>query len=146
MSAQDSHGINRIRRGFFRRLVAETISTVEEARGVPQLRLDQIGAQPDDVIGAMVPEWNLSGEIRLHDTRLVRVGRDGTPGATLLELGPLQLRLLALFDGRHDVDAIATAWAEANGLPIDEAFAQVKRLFLPLAELAVLVPAASIEP
>jgi hypothetical protein len=141
MSSQDHESVDHKRRGFFRAMAAETMSAAAEMRGVQQLRLDQIGGLPDDIIRTMVPVWNRHGAIRLQGNTLIHAASDGTPHATLLELGREQMRLLELFDGEASIDAIATAWASENGLEANLAYLQVKRLFLPLAELAILVPA-----
>ena len=134
------------RRGFFRAFVAEAMSTVREMRGIRQFRLSQIHMRPEHVIAAMVPSQRRYGRIRVQGNRLVQCGRDGTPEATLVELGEQHTRLLSRFDGVRSVRQIACDWAAETGLPEAEAFAQVKSFFLPLAKLAVLVPISAPEP
>jgi hypothetical protein len=126
--------------------VADAMSKVREMRGVRQFRLSEIHKRPDHVIAAMVPSWRRYGRIRLQGNRLVQCQRDGTPQATLLELGEEHTRLFSRFDGVRSVGEIARAWAAEKGLAEADAFAQVKSFFLPLAKLAVLVPISAPEP
>jgi hypothetical protein len=138
--------VDRARRSFFREFVADAMSKVREMRGIRQFRLSQIHTRPEHVIAAMVPSRPRLGRIRVQGNRLVQCRRDGTPEATLLELGEQHTRLLSHFDGLRSVRQIARDWAAETGLPEAEAFAQVKSFFLPLAKLAVLVPISAPEP
>jgi hypothetical protein len=122
------------------------MSKVREMRGIRQFRLSEIHQRPDHVIAAMVPAQRRLGRIRVQENRLVQCRRDGTPEATLMELGEQHTRLLSRFDGVRSVRQIARDWAAETGLPEAEAFAQVKSFFLPLAKLAILVPTSSPEP
>jgi hypothetical protein len=122
------------------------MSAVREMRGIRQFRLSEIHMRPEHVIAAMVPSRPRLGRIRVQGNRLVQCRRDGTPEATLMELGEQHTRLLSHFDGVRSVRQIARDWAAETGLPEAEAFAQVKSFFLPLAKLAVLFPISAPEP
>lgn len=128
------------RRGFFRAMVAETMSMVSEARGVQQCRLDLIDKEPDEVIAAMVPIWNQNGPMRLVDGRIVQQSPKGTE--TVMELGADHWQMLALFDGRRSVAQVAERWGVMRGWDPQTAFSYVRGFFVPLAKLAILIPSA----
>jgi hypothetical protein len=134
------------RRGTFRALVREVMSTAHALRGVRQFRLSQLGELPEHRLSAVIPEWRRHGQIRLLGSRLVQCGRDGVEISTLMEMGTESMRLLELFDGTRSVGEVAQAWAIETGLAPALAFAQLRSVWLPLAKLAVLVPPASFDP
>jgi hypothetical protein len=134
------------RRRVFHALTRELRTAVEELRGVRHFRLDQLADCSDERLATVVPTWRSHGPVRVVDNRLVKCEADGSVSSVLFELSESQRRLLVLFDGVRSLACIGQDWAVETGLPRQDAFAQAKRLWLPLAELGILVPQPSFVP
>ena len=55
------------RRGFFRSLAGEVAGFYDEIRGKPQLRLDEIGSLPDEVLAGIMPMIVPDVDIRVEE-------------------------------------------------------------------------------
>jgi hypothetical protein len=129
------------RRSFFKRFVAESISAVEELKGIPQYRLDEIHKLPKEAIKAIVPVPLDGGAYLIDGACLVKRGAAGGEMSIVREFTPGEMAALRLFDGESSLESIADALPRSvTAMDDDKAFALVKRLFIELARLMVYVP------
>lgn len=136
---------NHTRRSFFKSLVAETVSFVEELNGKPQFGLGELKTLPDDVLLEMIPVFNRAVPARVKAGRLlVRRGKDAE-FEPYLALTDREAYILARFDGHHSIAGIRDELAAGFEIEPDIAFAEVKRLFVRLAEAVICHPAGGHE-
>ena len=132
------------RRGFFRRLLAEAGATVDEIRGIPQCRISQIPELPDEKLARFTVRIRPEAAVSLRKgvtTAQAPGDGDGMGEVELFRSGERAQFIFNRFDGRADLLAIADETHELFGLEIDEAFDEVKGLFLRLCALGVGAPA-----
>jgi hypothetical protein len=130
------------RRNFFRSLIAEAISLVDEIKGTPQLRLNELKTIPDDILGGMVPVFNKAIPSRIEGGQLLVQGKSGKfrPYCQLTER---EEYILTCFDGNHSITGICNSLMADFQLNQDAAYARVKNLFLQLAETGICHPAGA---
>jgi hypothetical protein len=130
------------RRNFFRSFIAETISFIDEIKGTPQLRLDDLKTLPDDILKGMVPVFNKAFPSRIEDGQLLVQGKDGEFRPYCL-LDERHAYILTCFDGNHSITGMANLLVAEFQLDPDAAYAEVKTFFLRLAEAGICHPAGA---
>lgn len=130
------------RRNFFCSIIAETFSIVEEIRGTPQLRLDELKTLPDDILGGMVPVYNKAIPSRIENGRLLIQGKNGE-FRSYCRLAEREEYILTCIDGNHSITGIGNCLIADFQLDQDAAYAEVKNLFLRLAEAGICHPAGA---
>jgi hypothetical protein len=129
------------RRRFFRSFLAEAAGFVDEIRGNPQFRLEDLALLPAEVLAAMRPVM-LPG-FRLEEGRLVGPAAEG--GVTVCPLDETERWIVARFDGRRTIAEIGDG--AALKFEVDPAAAQqnVRAVFLTLARSVICVPSGKPE-
>ena len=130
------------RRHFFRSFLGEAVSAVDEIRGRPQLSIDDIGRLPDSVLRTMRPVRDALGPYLIEQGQLLR-GEPGDPARRQIVyvFESWELDVLARFDGRSTLDAIAQAHATSHKIDVETAYKRAKSLFVALASYLVCRPA-----
>ena len=129
------------RRGFFRMLPGELWSIFEAAKGIPQLRLDELDDLPDEILGQLVPAMDPAWQIRV-DERAVRAkyprkNRD----VELFDNSERNRIIFNQFNSTNTIDECARLVAEQCDISSADAFSDVRRLFLHLVYCGVCAPA-----
>ncbi len=133
------------RRQYFHSLLAGALGIVDELRGRPHFRLDEIGSLPDAVLRGMTPvvcrEITLSIE---EGWLLLRNGLDGH-FTRHMPLSARQIYILNCFDGRHSIADICGIMEAVFELSADAAAGEVRSLFATLAQQGICHPMESPE-
>jgi hypothetical protein len=130
------------RRTFFRKFFAESISAIEEMRGIPQFRLDEIESLPIPVLEEIVPTSVGQDDFCIRGNRLIDNTSRESPPKTIRTFTADEMEVLDLFDGRRSLRAVARELsAENRELDPEQAFALASRLFCDLARRMVYIPA-----
>ena len=136
---------NHTRRSFFKSLVAETISFVEELNGKPQFRLDELKNMPDNVLLEMIPIFNEAIPSKVEDGRLFVRREKNAEFGPCQNLGDRETYILERFDGGHSIAGIRDELVAEFEIESDTAFAEVRNLFVRLAEAGICRPAGGHE-
>jgi hypothetical protein len=129
------------RRLFFRQFLGQTVASIEEVAGRPQISLAQLPTLPDDDLGRLMPGLRDDVRVEVQDARVQAWRADRAAAVTLFEAGDAEaVRLFNRFDGHTTLDDIARALALEEGGSAGAAFARARALFLRLVELGVCVP------
>jgi len=128
------------RRRFFRSLAREGLSAVDELRGIPQGKLEDLPKLSGEQLAQLVPAIAEGVEI-LPGEEAVRARRpkDAAP-VELFRMDPATILLFNSFDGTKTLGDCAAELAAATGWPPERSFAAAKGLFLHLTRLRVCVP------
>lgn len=128
------------RRQYLRSLFTGAAAVVDELRGEPHFRLDEIGSLPDSVLRAMAPVAFQGTDLILEDGwLLLRKDPDASPERCMPLTAP-QIYAVERFDGRHSIADICAATESAFGIPPDIAEELVKSLFVTLARNGICHP------
>ncbi len=128
------------RRNFFRRFFTETISLIEEARGTPQLNLNDIAALPDEIFGSIIPVFSEHTRYRIEGDRLLIVDEKSAIFRKAYQFTPRELYVLNQFDGHNTLNSIVYVIINQFDQDAEAAFQQVKNLFCTMAGYAVCHP------
>ena len=128
------------RRQYLRSLFADAVAAVDELRGEPHFRLDEIGSLPDSVLRVMVPVAFQGTALCVEDGwLLLRKAPDASPERCMPLTAP-QRYAAERFDGRHSIADICAATESAFGIPPDTAGEIVTSLFVTLAQDGICHP------
>ncbi|MDR2801241.1 MAG: PqqD family protein [Desulfovibrio sp.] len=128
------------RRQYLHSLFADALAVVDELRGEPHFRLDEIGSLPDAVLRKMVPVVYQEITLVLEDDwLLLRKGSDA-PCERHMPLSAQQKYIIDRFDGRHSIADIRGAVEAEFDLSSDTAAGLVKSLFVTLAQNGICHP------
>jgi hypothetical protein len=128
------------RRQYLRSLFANTLAAVDELRGEPQFRLDEIASLPDAVLHGMTPVVFQGMTVRTADGWLLLQKSPDAPFERLTPLTGPQAYAVNRFDGSHSVAVICAEMEPAFGLSSEAASDLVKSLFVTLAENGICHP------
>jgi len=129
------------RRSFFRHLVAEAVSLVEEVRGRPQMRLSELDQVPDEIVRQMVPVFNKRCSYFIENNRVLLKHKKTGIYQEIYRLDSKEQYMIQYFDGQHTLEAIGRRVANEFGVDEETAYQQVKALFIFLAKQFVCIPA-----
>lgn len=130
------------RRSFLKNFLAESISTIDELRGIPQYRLDEIQNLPDHILKDIVPVSRKQDTLCIKGNHLNNTNPKENAISILRTFTPKEMDALDLFNGQNSLQSIATELSKRNHtLNPEEAFVLVKTLFCDLARLMVYIPA-----
>lgn len=134
------------RRQYFHSLFADAVAAVDELRGKPHFRLDEIGQLPDSVLRDMTPVVFQGMTLDIGDTPnsedgwLLLQKSPDAPRERHMRLTAPQKYAVERFDGKHSVAAICAETESAFDLSPDAALELVKALFVTLAANGVCHP------
>jgi len=128
------------RRRFFKQLARESLTFVDEIRGIPQCRLSDLQKLPDQTISKIIPQVSPGVQIIVEDGQV----RARIPGRKELKVlfgleGP-ELEVFNQFNGINTVAQITEHLARLRGVSGDEVLPRVRALFFRLAQESVCVP------
>jgi hypothetical protein len=133
------------RRGFWRSLAGEVMATGDEARGIPQQSLRNIGEVPDDVMVEMVPVWMGGREPEVREDGLyLHTGkaRRGIPSEMkrVHAFAAYERIMVDQYACGRNLGMIARHVARASGIGMEEAFIATRVLFVRLCEMGLCHP------
>jgi hypothetical protein len=128
------------RRQYLHSLLANALAAVDELRGEPHFRLDEIGSLPDSVLRAMTPVTFQGAALNVEDGWLLLRKSPAEPLKRHMPLSAPQIYALGRFDGQHSIADICAETAAAFELPPGTAGNLVKSLFVTLAGNGVCHP------
>ena len=128
------------RRRFFKQLARESLTFVDEIRGIPQCRLSDLHKLPDDVVLKLVPQVCPGVQILVEDGQVrARIpGREALKG--LFSLEDPALEIFNQFNGMNTIAQVAENLAQLHGPGVDEMLPRVRALFFRLAQQSICVP------
>ncbi len=128
------------RRRFFKQLARESLTFVDEIRGIPQCRLSDLQRLPDQTISKLIPQVSPGVQILVEDGQV----RARIPGReelkVLFGLEEPELEIFNQFNGINTVAQVAEYLARHHGGSTDEMLPRVRALFFRLAQESVCVP------
>jgi hypothetical protein len=128
------------RRAFFRWLARESATKLDEMRGRPQMRLNELRALPIAELAVLEPGV-LPGIQILPEATRVLARLPGRPEPVpLFTTEPMLLAIFNRFNGLMTIAEVAEAVCIEMGEPAEKAFGHTRGLFLHLAELGVCAP------
>ena len=133
------------RRNFFRYLLSEAIGLVEEFRGKPQMRLSDLSQVPDELLRQMMPVLNETRSYSIEQDRVLLHHRNRETSQEVYHLNVNEHYMLRFFDGQHSLEDIGRHVANEFGTDTENAYLEVKILFLALAKFAICHPAQAHE-
>jgi hypothetical protein len=128
------------RRQYLYSLFADAMAAVDELRGEPHFRLDEIGSLPDSVLRAMVPVADQGMILSVEDGWLLLRKSPDAPRERRIPLTEPQGYALDRFDGRHSIADICAETESAFGLSPAASSSLVKSLFVTLAQKGICHP------
>jgi hypothetical protein len=130
--------VDQKRRHFFRDVLSQGLSLVDEVRGKPQLLLEDIGRLPDESIRYMVPVLSESAHYRIERGWLLL--KDKGVFVEFHRLDSQDLEILQAFDGRRTIEELAVFFHQRDGIDHWASYQRVKLLFVTLTRIAVCHP------
>jgi hypothetical protein len=128
------------RRQFFRNLLGESVSLLQEMHGTPQLRLSELAHATDEVLRSIVPLIRTQPHFRLESRRLLLKNPETGLFEEICRFDDIQKFILDYFDGRHNLQEVASLAQNRFDLEAKVAFGCVKAFFLALVKAAVCRP------
>ncbi|WP_310600607.1 PqqD family protein [Desulfobulbus sp.] len=129
------------RRVYLHSLLAGAVAAVDELRGKPHFRLDQLETLPETVLHGMVPVVHRDQRIRIEDGWLLTQERGEADFGRCLRLDARQEYAVNRFDGQHALGGICELLAAEFGISRQTAAATVRQLFVALAQQGICHPA-----
>jgi hypothetical protein len=129
------------RRQFFRNLLGESVSLLQEMHCTPQLRLSELACAKDEVLRSIVPLIRPQPHFRLEPRRLFLQNPETGLFEEICRFDDIQKFILEYFDGRHNLQEVALRAQNRFDLEAKVAFGYVKAFFLALVKAAVCHPA-----
>ncbi|MDR1489921.1 MAG: hypothetical protein LBS65_05465 [Desulfovibrio sp.] len=133
------------RRQYLHSLFSEALAVVDELRGKPHFRLDEIGSLPDAVLRKMVPVVYQGITLGMEDGWLLLQKSPDAPYERHMPLTARQKYIISRFDGRHSIADICAVTESEFDLSSDAAAGLVKSLFVALAQNGICHPLDSPE-
>jgi len=128
------------RRQFFRHFAVEALAFIDECRGRPQLRLDELDQLPRPALESIIPVVREDLEvIREGHMMVARSRRTDDPATPLFPIASDDGEVLDLFDGRRTLGEVAASLESPADL--EARWERCRDLFLRLARMCVCVPA-----
>ncbi len=128
------------RRDFLRSFAMEAKSVLDEACGVPQLRLDEIRDLPEEKLRQIIPV--VMGQVELGYAEGNVVATIGeSPARELFPSDSAEMEVFNRFDGSRNIDSISEELAASGARQPCDAYDAVVRLFLRLVDAGICVPA-----
>lgn len=127
------------RRGFFRAFVGEMASFLDDLKGRPQFRLDDLSTARLSELEMLMPAIRAGIEIRIGEETLdaLKAGK----AITLFTRDPLTEAVFNRFNGRKSLGDIAEEiHAAMPGVERETALEHARTLFLSLVEQGVCAP------
>ncbi len=132
------------RRNFFRRFVGQIISLEEEARGIPQHQLNELGKLPDSVFSQIKPMVRPDVEIIAEDDQVNGRIKGKQEIFFIFKRELATTVLFNQFNGQNTISQISDELARILSWDKEAAFCHTKDFFLELVRLRVCVPANAI--
>lgn len=133
------------RRQYLHSFFADALAAVDEFRGEPHFRLDEIGSLPDAVLHAMVPVVFQGMALDTEDGWLLLRKNPDAPYERHMRLTAPQRYAVARFTGHHAIADICTETASAFRLSSEAASDLVTSLFVTLAQKGICHPLDRLE-
>lgn len=128
------------RRGFFKSMMGEVVSAVEEYRGTPQFRLSDLWELPDEMVARIKPVTVARVDIVIDGGHVWGIMVDQKKRVSLFEAKEENLFVFERMNKDLTIGEIGKNLSNAMHWDEAEAFLFVKRLFLSLVESRVCVP------
>ena len=130
------------RRQYLHSIFADALAAVDELRGEPHFRLDEIDSLPDAVLCAMVPVVYQGMILNVEDGWLLLSKSQAAPCERCMPLTAPQGYAVEHFDGSHTIADICAEMEQAFDLSPETASRIVTSLFVTLAEKGICHPLA----
>jgi hypothetical protein len=132
---------NPTRRRFLKDLLRQTFSLVREARGIPQLALEDLPQVPDHTLREMIPVWREEYHPEVRPDGLYESAAGGAT-VKVYSFTPNEAIVAAQFARGHNLQSIAEALVVRTGGDPVTCFQITRRLFLEFARRGWCHPAA----
>lgn len=132
--------ISQTRRSFFHLLAAEVISFVQEIKGIPQMRLNELHLLSDDIIKKMVPVFTKDVSIQIRENRILKYNKKTESYCEMRHLDKHEAFIIKFFHGEYPIEKIALQLSIEFELEKDVAYQKIKILFTDLAKCMIIYP------
>jgi hypothetical protein len=117
------------------------VSAIDELRGNPQFRLDEIESLPLHVLRDMVPVQVPQSSFRIVGSHLLAQHLAGKAPVIIRAFSPEEVYALTMFNGHNSLRSIADAiGVNTQDRNADRVFSRVVKLFAELARIMLFVP------
>jgi hypothetical protein len=130
------------RRHYLHSLFADAMDLVDELRGKPQFRLDELASLPDAALRAMAPVVSREITLGIEDDWLLLQESPDAPFKRHMPLTAQQIYILNCFDGQHSIADICGVMESEFALSPAAAADVVRTLFVTLAQKGLCHPVA----
>jgi hypothetical protein len=135
--------VDKTRRGFFRRVLTESVVLFDEIKGRPQMRLSELDQVEDPVIRKMVPALNMSCSPHIKGDCLLVTDVRTEADKEVCRLDPMEKYIFDCFDGGQNLEDIGRRVAVQFDRDTEEAYGQAKSFFIFLAKQTVCYPTSA---
>jgi hypothetical protein len=128
------------RRGFFRSIVGRVASIVDEARGIPQYSLKDLGSFTDELIAQIKPMILPNVKIIITNDQ-VNAQREGSEETCFIfQCKCDNTFVFNQFNGQNTIGQISAEFAKVMSWKEEDAFSYTKDFFLKLVRLKICIP------
>jgi hypothetical protein len=133
------------RRQFMRFWIDRGRAEIGRQDGRPAYRIDELSSLPDDRLRRIVPAVAPDAQIDVEgDMAYLRLGAE--PRLPLFPVDSPRATVFNLFDGDTSLAAAAAKLARSDGRSLEQAFAEVRAVFLYLAARRACLPGTDARP
>jgi hypothetical protein len=134
------------RRSFFKKFFAESLSAIDELKGIPQFRLGEIQNLQDSILKDIVPVATAQDIYIIEGNHLLKKIPGENLPVIIRTFDPDEIFVLRLFDGQNSIQSVATKLEKRfSVLDPERSFKFVKAIFVEVAHLMLFVPAGKHE-
>jgi len=133
--------VDKTRRSFYRKFLAETLSLFEEITGKPQMRVEQIDTVPDDVVRQMIPVFNNNNTYYIENKHIFLNDYKTGELRETIDLDSVELFIIENLDGYMTIEDLAELVENKFRMEQQTAFQQVKETFFMLTKRRICHPA-----
>jgi len=128
------------RRAFFRQFFVDVIVGIDELRGRPHIKIDDIVQSPDSILKKVIPVLDTYRSHRIEKRVILKQDRKSGEFHEAYSMNPHEEFFLRYFDGQHTLEKIARLGVTEFGLKNDDSYDSVKTLFCNLLKKRICQP------
>jgi hypothetical protein len=129
------------RRNFVSYLMGSILATIDEIRGIPQLKLCDLEKLPDERLAGLIPKIDHAGILlKEKEGEIVRKDAASMAQRRIDKLNAVEQAIFKRFSGTETIAEIAAWAADNHKMSAEEGFRVTRELFLRLSKLRICSP------
>lgn len=128
------------RRFFFKAVLNNCISLIDELRGSPQFRIESLWELDRETLEKIIPRICPDISIKIENNCVFTISDNGTQLTEILKLNSQNAFVFDLIDGQNTISSIASRAHDEFELPTDEVYQFVRGFFLDLVKQGICIP------